>query len=109
MKTLNRKDLAVKKTNLETANKNANLKLQIMVKGQNEAEQKKRKSTEMKAKLEIQQKKCAEKKAEVEEDLSKVSLFKKTNFEILRLYSTIDYKTYIFNKILDMVQNSYIF
>ena len=39
-----------------------------MVKGQNEAEQKKRKSTEMKAKLEIQQKKCAEKKAEVEED-----------------------------------------
>ena len=55
-----------------------------MVKGQNEAEQKKRKSTEMKAKLEIQQKKCAEKKAEVEEDLSKVILFgKKTNFKII--------------------------
>jgi len=67
-----RKDLAVKKTSLETANKNANLKLQIMIKGQNEAEQKKRKSTEMRAKLEIQQKKCEEKRIEVEEDLSKV-------------------------------------
>ena len=85
---------------METANKNANLKLQIMVKGQNEAEQKKRKSTEMKAKLEIQQKKCAEKKAEVEEDLSKVSLFeKKTSFKILQLYSTIDHETFIFEKI----------
>ena len=71
-----------------------------MVKGQNEAEQKKRKSTEMKAKLEIQQKKCAEKKAEVEEDLSKVILFgKKTNFKIIWLYSKIEYETFIFEKI----------
>lgn len=67
-----RKELAVKKTSLTTANHNANGKLQSMLKGQQEAEQKKTQSTEMRAKLEIQLKKCAEKKAEVEHDLAGV-------------------------------------
>ena len=77
-----------------------------MVKGQNEAEQKKRKSTEMKAKLEIQQKKCAEKKAEVEEDLSKVILFEKNKFYKCILQSST--KLLSLRKYLNRVQNSYL-
>ena len=67
-----RKELAVKKTSLTTANDEANIKLQAMLKGQQDAEQKKKQSTEMRAKLEIQLKACAEKKAEVEHDLAGV-------------------------------------
>ena len=67
-----RKELAVKKTNLTEAENNANEKLKIMIKGQQDAEENKKKSTEIRARLEVQQKKCAEKKIEVEEDLSKV-------------------------------------
>ena len=72
MKPSNRKELAVKKTNLTEAENNANEKLKIMIKGQQDAEENKKKSTEIRARLEVQQKKCAEKKIEVEEDLSKV-------------------------------------
>ena len=64
--------MAIKKTSLKEAEENANEKLKIMIKGQQEAEASKKKSTEIRARLEIQQKKCAEKKTEVEEDLRPV-------------------------------------
>ena len=52
-----RKELAVKKTNLTEAENNANEKLKIMIKGQQDAEENKKKSTEIRARLEVQQKK----------------------------------------------------